>query len=197
MGLPTGISAEDDNEVYEMIYDSGKECTRCQEKIMLVEEVYLLWVVSAHMNGEIQILPVESDDEDFMFEPQFFCFSCWEANLEDLIQVDVEDLDVHTVHDDRSVYECVVCDSGIRLDESFGQAVLGEIRYSKKEPNGEQTLYYHVIGMGLLPICISCLKLMNEEVIGMWDVVDQEGECNEGTHMRCWRTGCHESCDLE
>lgn len=190
----TGV--EEDDKVFEFIYDSGHACRRCNEKIMLTEEVYLLWVMAAHMNGEFQVLPVESDEGDFLYPPQFFCFNCWEENCDDLINVEDK---IQSVHNERGIFECVVCESDILIEEYFGQLLLGEIRCSQKMPNGEATNYFHWLENGREPlcICISCLKLLNDEVIEMWEEgVDQEGECDLGTHMRCWRFGCDEQCDM-
>lgn len=193
MGETVGVS--DDSEVFEFIYDSGHECARCGEKIMLVDEVYLLMVVAAHMNGEFQVLPAESDDGDFLYPPQFFCFTCWEECCEDLISTDSE---VSTIYDERSVFDCTVCDSSILMDEYFAQPFIGEIRCAEKMPNGEVAHYWFNLDENREPacICISCLKLLNDEVVKMWDCVDQDNECERGTQLRCWRTGCEEQCDL-
>ena len=191
MGDNFGIG---DDEIAEFIYDSGHECSRCREKIMLVEEVYLLWVVAARMNGSFQILPVESDEGDFLYPPQYFCFSCWEDNCEDLSNLENE---IHQINDERGVCECIVCNSDILLNESFGQPILGEIRCSPRMPNDETTYYFHRLQKSELCICISCLKLLNDSVIEMWEEgVDQEGECEQGTHWRCWRSGCTKHCEM-
>ncbi len=188
------IGVEDDEEVYEFIYDSGHACARCQRKIMLVEEVYLLWVVAARVNGGVNILPVESDEGDLLYPPQYFCFDCWEENCEGL--TDYVDK-IQPVYDDKGVFECSICDSAILIDESFGQPILGEFRCSVRQPDEEAAYYFHRLQERELCICIACLKILNDEVIEMWEEgVDQEGECDQGTHLRCWRVGCSQQCDL-
>lgn len=195
MGLPDEL--EDDPDVFRMIYKSGHECSRCRDEIMLVDEVFALWVVVATSEGGFQIKYAESDDGDFLYEPQFFCFECWEESKEELFSLD--DVGYPPVYDERSVIDCAFCDSAILLGEYFAQIVIGEIRCSKKSPNGEVAYYFHPIGDKDPPnICISCLKLLNDEVVPMWEEgVDQNGECDHGTHFRCWRTGCDgENCQL-
>jgi hypothetical protein len=193
MGGTPGV--EEGSEVYEFIYDSGRTCARCDEKIMLLDEVYLLQVVVARMNGEFSIQPAESDEGDYLFEPILFCFSCWEENCEDLISLDEGQA---TIYDERGVFDCTVCDSSILTDEYFGQPLIGEIRCSERMPSGEVSHYFHYLEGNKEPpcICISCLKRINDEVVEMWDDVDQEGECDVGTHLRCWRTSCLDQCDL-
>lgn len=193
MGITTRIEG-DDVEVFRMIYDSGHECSRCQEKILFAEEVYVLWVVSACMNGEFQLRYAESEDGDFLYPPQFFCFSCWEECLEEFLALNE---DVRPIYDEKGVLDCAFCDSSILLDEYFGQTNLGEIRCSEKTPNGEVAYHFHSLENSEPPtICISCLKLLNDEVVAMWEEgVDQEGECDEGTHLRCWRITCTENCE--
>lgn len=168
---------------------STHQCARCQDEILLTDEVYVLQVVSATMNGDFQILPVQCEDEDYLYEPRFFDFECWEDSIQELLNLTS---DIPPLLHEEAILECELCESGICLNEYFAQLVCGEIRRSAQTPDGHPTIHFEPIG-GTTTLCLSCLKHINDDVHVMWDEgVDQDGECDEGTHSRCWRYGCEE-----
>lgn len=180
----------EDSEVFYELYKSEHECPSCSDQIMLVEEVYALWVVQATAEHGFQVSYAESADGDLLYTPQFFCFSCWETLVEDLLQALATDNNPPIRHD-RGVFDCSLCGSSILPEEYFAQVTVGEIHHSEKVPNKELSFSFHVLTENPQILCISCLKTLNDEVVEMWEGgVDQEDECDHGTHIRCWRNGC-------
>jgi hypothetical protein len=197
MGLAARIDpAVDDDSIASFVFRSGHHCVVCSEEIMLTEEVYLLRVVVGicDENG-LRLEIVESDDKDFLYEPTFFCFGCWEDAVEDLkefVQDESPELDNH------AVMECSICSSSIRDLEYTGLGMWGEIQTSRRCPEGQatQTFVDTSIEQAGCIMCIACLKRFNDDVVSsIWESgVDQEGSCGEGTLGRCWREGCKDTC---
>ena len=166
-------------------------CVTCGEAIMFAEENHVVTIVMAQLfERGMQFSPLIFEDGDFLWEPQFFCSSCWEAAKEE-----IDDLvrDVPMVEDHYSITDCSSCHSGIRAGEVVGLITSGEVHHAKRSPNGEPggstfectTPDPHVL-------CIGCINKLSSEIVDeLWnEPVRQFHECPEGTEIRCWRNGC-------
>ena len=193
MAVPDGINDVDDDEAALLAYDSGHLCGRCNDPIMLVDEVYSLQVVIANIgeNGGIEFsLALNEAGDDCLYEPIFFEIDCMEASAEDLVDI-IEDEE--PLADPYGILQCSLCKSDIRQGEILGLAEWGEIRASTKTPNGEASYTFWTEDKNPKVLCIGCLKRMDDDVHELWDEgVDQQGECEVGTYSRCWRFGCNQ-----
>lgn len=168
-------------------HPTGHICSDCGENLNYNDEVWLLEVRQPQVfHGKVvQHKVIDEDDPqgDYLFDPYFFCFKCWETMYKGLKE-DVEDEPPFA--DAMAVVECACCGSGVREWEYAGIFTLGELQPSKREPNG-------VRGANFVPIaphdtlCTYCLVLLNDGYITMWDHFSQNNECSECTQLRCWR----------
>lgn len=179
---------------------TGHICADCGNSITYSEEVWLLQIVQPQrFSGRTfhhQVIDEEDLSGDFLFDPYFYCFSCWENMYKELQS---EATDEPPIEDPGSAFECVCCGSGIREWEYAGIFTLGEFHVSTRAPNG-------VRGPHFVPnsqpdmLCLYCLVLLNEGHITMWEYLAQFGECNDCIQLRCWREGighCTCSCHLD
>lgn len=163
-------------------------CPNCGEDIVFTEEISHLLIVQPHIvNEQLLLHPVLDEDGDFLYDPYFFNFTCWESVEEDL-EEEIED--VPPIEDVFSRLACKYCRSGIREWEHCGAIVFGEIHVSKRAPNGERAENFVSMAEPDL-ICLYCLLLINEGILELWDAetggVTQEGECGDCLQVRCWR----------
>lgn len=167
---------------------TGHLCSYCQGPLLYEDESFLLITEMAKFNPQFQLELVVDSFGDYMFEPCFFCFGCWE-NIEE----ELRDLtrDVPPVEDDQAILECTVCQSGIRKEEVVGTVQLGEFGYADRAPNNKLSPKFNINGNKKL-VCVSCLYKANNEIVNtLWDrPVTQHSECIEGISLRCWRHGC-------
>lgn len=201
MGLSLTEDEFHDPELVKSIFGTGIECARSGDEICLTEEVYILQVVTLHQDqtGQIHFKAVENpDDNDYLYEPRFFDWIKWENTVDD-VKALKEDERVPILNDSvYGIYKCDYCCSHIVEGDFTGMAAHGEIRNSKRTPNKEGTHVWAQLDTKPQFFCISCLKLINDEVTTLWDQgVDQQGECDQGTHYRCWRYGCPDDCDFK
>ena len=175
---------------------TGHICADCGENIRYNDEVWLLQVVQAHHVGaELVHHPVidENDPEgDFLFDPYFFCFKCWEAMYKSLQE---ESEDEPPIEDPESTLECVCCGSGIREWEYTGLFTLCELQLSTRAPNRVQGPRVQEVSRPDY-LCMYCLVVLNNGFITLWTNIGQCEECADCTQLRCWRTancgcGCH------
>ena len=191
MGLYGSI--EEDDEMDIEWSPTGHHCsTSCGEPISFADEVFVLTIVVATLTQEgLYYSPaVTNDGSDFLYEPCFFCVDCWESVLE---MLEESKQDEPPIADEHSVLACRICASGIRAGEVLGLTTFGEVHLSKRAPNGESnTPTFRTMDTQPKAICIGCLDVLNRDIInGLWrGRVTQSEECQEGTHMRCWRHGC-------
>lgn len=162
-----------------------KGCPECGEDLVFTEEIYLLQIVQPHILPTGLVLhPVLNEEGDFLHEPYFMHFMCWEKVEEDLRE---------TVKDEPPVIEsfaplrCKYCESSICEWEVCGSLSMGEIHISKRAPEG-------VHGEELVEmaepdlICLYCLLLINEGITEFWEEgVSQNGECGDCIQGRCFR----------
>jgi len=185
---------EENDELSRLINKSEHSCDKCGDSIQYTDEIYMLQVVQPYIqNGELLFGPVQADDGDFLYEPCFLEFSCWEE-LEEEMRDELENQP--PILDDYSILDCAICDSGIRQWEFSGLAVFGEMHCSRRTPEGAPTSTFSAQDPSPTVFCISCLKKIDDK-IELWGEVEQNGECSEGTFIRCWRYGCDPSaCQL-
>jgi hypothetical protein len=161
----------------------------CEEAIRFADEIYMLTVeVAVPTNdGKITHSPLVANDEDFMYEPVFYCAGCWQSIIEDLREI-VDN--TPPVGDAQSVIECSICRSGIRSGEVFSKVTFGEFRSPDRNPEGSLQAVFCTLGKPSI-ICAPCINTLGENISEIWgDPVKQNNECTEGTHKRCWRYGC-------
>jgi hypothetical protein len=176
------------------VIKTGHICHGCDEELCLTDEVALLQVVYPFCpNGHVETCAVDNGAGSFRFAPRFMHLECWEELEEDLTEK-LED--VPPMLDHYGICDCSVCASDIRAWESSGLLTFGELRQSRRRPNGEPTIHFDECGLGEPKIlCVGCIMALEEEVLQMWEDFSHNGECPEGTHARCWRTGeCSEVC---
>jgi hypothetical protein len=170
---------------------TGFSCTGCGEAIDYQEEVFVLTVALAHQGERgIEYAPLIFEDGDFLYEPHFLCFNCRDDELEELCDLM---RDVPPVLDQHASFECDACRSGVRSGEVVAIMTHGEVRLSKRSPNGENGgSTFECMDSHPDVLCICCINRLSKDVIDeLWsEEVRQYNECREGTQIRCWRSGC-------
>ena len=167
-------------------------CRVCGESISFAEEVFVITIAVAQLGVRgMQYSPLLfAEDGDFLYEPVFLCANCWEDSQEGLGDIV---RDIPSVLDDYAVVDCGPCKSGIREGEVVALVTYGEIRLSKRCPNGiNGGSTFEVMDADPTILCISCINTLSKEVVDeLWtELVKQFNECPEGTEIRCWRNGC-------
>jgi len=168
-----------------------QHCVACDEALYYTDEVFKLTIEHVMHNGcEAVLLDfLHNDGEragDFFYEPLFFDFSCWEDAAEALRAM-VEDSPPVRHHEE--LLACRFCESSICEWEIFATLRAGELHVSPRMPRGEGTGTFICFSKPY-PICLGCLLLLHTHELALWDEpVSQLGECQECTHIRCWRYG--------
>jgi hypothetical protein len=179
-----------------LLRNTGHICADCGEDIMYTDECVLVQVVQLQeFAGKTFHHPVIDEDDihgDFLFEPYFFCFSCWDDTYKD-VQESIED--GPPIEDDESQHDCTLCGSGIRDWEYAGSFSIGECRVSVRSPNGVSGPRFYSDAKPET-LCLYCLRIINENYIELWANLTQAEECMDCTQLRCWRfpqcgCGCH------
>jgi len=171
--------------------EAEQTCMACDAPLIYTEEVFKLVVEYPLFNGrETLHLDFQHDEGvyegDFYYEPLFFEFSCWENATESLRKM-LED--APPVKHSTELFACSFCESSICDLEIYGAAYIGELHVSPRMPNGEPTDTFVTIAKPDY-ICLGCLLLLDGEEIDLWDEeLNQVGECQECSHIRCWRYG--------
>lgn len=166
-------------------------CAGCGEPLAFAEEVFLLKIVQAQLiEGRIEYYDVLNDTGDFMWDPYFFEFFCWEGVQEDLTN---HFDDVPPVSDPHnSLLECDTCSNDINPWEIFGLVAFGELHCAKRTPNNKPTTIFEDMH-DYKHICISCLFILNE-VNSCWQQtlipLPDYDACEEGIYSKCWRGHC-------
>ena len=180
------------------LHQTGHICPDCAEELVYTAEVVLLQIQQPHIIGsKVLFTPVVDEagaDGGFIFEPYFYCFSCWEGHFDDL-RNEVED--TPPVEDMHSIIACTCCGSGIREDEYVATFHQGEFHVSPRSPNniaGPKFVSETKAGV----LCLLCITIFNDNYIEMWDDLNQFGECCDCIERRCWRANscgcdCHET----
>jgi len=171
--------------------DTGLSCSAvfCGENIPYAEEAYMLTVeVAAQTERGLVYTPIVATDQDYLYEPVFYCHDCWKSILEDLESFVA---DVPPVEDPYTIIKCHVCDSGIREGEVFGKLVEGEFRAADRTPGNKHSPTFVQLAPSPFIVCAPCINVIEHDVSEIWgEPLKQSNECTEGTYMRCWRYGC-------
>ncbi len=173
-------------------------CSVCGDGIEFKEEVFALTVMLTQVGERgTEYAPLIFEDGDFLYAPHFFCFNCREDTLEEL-----SDLmrDIPPVLDQFTSLECDSCRSGIRAGEVVAIMTHGEIRLSRRSPNGQSGgSTFECTDCHPDVLCIGCINRFSRDVIDeLWqEDVRQFNECTEGTQIRCWRSSCPADVDSD
>lgn len=166
-------------------------CVCCGEFIAFAEEAHVATIVVGNLLEQgMQYRPLVFSDNDFLYEPVFFCSHCWDASREELAELT---RDVPPINDDFNVIDCNFCRSGIRNGEVLGLCTQGEVLQSRRSPNGNSGgTTFQCTSDDPDIMCIGCINKLSKDVVDhMWnEPVRQYHECAEGTDIRCWRNGC-------
>jgi hypothetical protein len=187
----TSVS-EEEEELYQLVMRTEHECAVCCEKICFTDEIVVLTVVVMTLeivDGELKVSysPMEADDGDFLYEPRFLEYECWEDTVDEMVS-QLEDKP--PIEDPESAVECRICKSGIRLGELMGLATKGELLSSARLPDGMPSTTFDAQDPQPDPVCVACLRFMSTNIVDLWESVEHNDECEEGTEIRCWRQGC-------
>ena len=174
-------------------------CPQCGENLVFTEDVIQLLVVQHHADHSAH--PVQDDEDgDFLYEPYFLHFSCWEE-IQDSLLEEVED--VPPVEDVHGPFRCKFCGSGIRTWEHCGSLTCGEFHISKRNPHGQRGEDF-IEAAPPDVFCLYCLFVINEGIMEFYDCeaggVSQFGECGDCLQARCWRLPagtCPCTCHME
>lgn len=168
-------------------------CSHCGDNLELVDEILLLQVIYPNRTNEGNAyFIVEDDVGDYAYTPQYFHLQCWEEIAADL---DGYNEEREPFFEPEDLWECDSCTSSINRWETTGMLNEGELRQSRREPNGEPTIYFDTCNIKPRFYCASCLRTVNDDIIELWDTFSHNGECAEGTRQRCWRLGtCRFGC---
>lgn len=183
---------------------ANEVCAQCEEELIYTEDVFTAYVMKAVIvNGLPVLQPALDEDGDFLYEPYFLHFKCWEEVV-DGHKEEIED--APPVEDEFSLLKCDCCGSGIREHETLMVATLGELVLSERSPSGMRTTA--LVSSGSPDVyCLWCASMINSDWLEFWeDGISNEfdaNECIECQHVRCWRgfdcaCTCHEedqSCD--
>lgn len=167
---------------------TGQICAQCEEALEFKEEVFLLQIVRPNGVGNEVVLHVALDDDgDFLYEPHFLHFKCWEE-IQSELEEEIEN--EPPILSPNAVASCSCCEGGIEASELVGALTLGELYLSKRAPSstgrGED---FEESGDPYL-ICTYCLMLVHENWIEFWrDGISETGEqvCMDCMQARCWR----------
>lgn len=182
-----------------IIWESAHVCAHCGEDIHVTDEIFLLQVVYAGYDeqGNFNHFILQNSEGDYIHEPQFFHLGCWEDLWEDF-ELLIEDMPpLMDPEPHLQIAECYGCKSSVRAYETAGLLSFGELRRSRRSPDGDSTIYFDPCNNNNKSelICIACLFRLNDELFEMWDDLGHNGVCEEGLHERCWRNGtCTHGC---
>lgn len=176
-----------DEELF--MYETGHVCAECQETLIVTDELVLLQIIVPRVNaqGQIEYSPFERADGSYAYEPYFFHSRCWD-DLEERLAGLLEDEGCSPVHDAYSFRVCDACKSGIRPMEPVAMVSAGELRASKRAPNGEHSAAFATYEPTRF-YCLSCIRAVNDDLLEMWDHISYSGECVQCTYHRVWREG--------
>jgi len=187
---------EDEEELQELADDwskSAEVCSACGDALHYTEEVVQLQIFMSYRgpNNEVVLVPVQDDEGDFAYEPQYLEFDCWESLTEDLKSM-IED--EPPVGHPRELLECSYCKSSICEWEIFATSYVGELHVSRRCPDNTSTSTFAAMSTPYVT-CLSCLLFQSYECDLWTEELSQTGECEECSHARCWREqGCSCPC---
>lgn len=169
----------------------GLYCAQCESHIHLMEEIFFLRIVRPYIvDGNLTHFDILDDQGLPTYEPAFFDFGCWEEEQEHLTEIQE---DIPPVPDPLGILLCDVCHSDILPGESVGLLHFGEMHWSDRSPNNQNTPTFKAMDEGK-HICITCIcHLDNNRTDPLWpqeiEPVPGVQVCVEGVFERCWRHG--------
>jgi len=179
---------DEDDELFRTIMKTEHNCSACDDPLCYTDEVVVIKVVAPSFeNGLFTYADAEADDGDFLYEPRFADYGCWEDAANEVGEL-VEDLP--PIEDPAAVLLCKLCSSGILLGELMGLVTMGELHCSQRSPDIASTTIFEAQDPDPVTICIVCLRKLSDEFLDLWDSVGQGDECEEGATIRCWRLSC-------
>ena len=190
------LTSEEDEEFLRLAMRTEHDCANCGDKICYTVEIVVITVVVPSVeNGEVVFATAEADDGDFLYEPRFLEYECWEDVVDEVYSLLCDN---PPIEEPSSITVCRICESGVCAGELCGLATKGELHCSSRMPEGVATTTFDPQDPKPDVICISCLNRLCKEYLDLWDSVEQGDECNEGVDIRCWRHGCpgKENCIL-
>jgi len=151
----------DDDEETILEESTGCYCVQCTDEIRMVEEVFLLRVVQAFFTeGRLQHVDILDPAGNYVHEPAFFCFDCWEETQEELND---QMEDVPPMQHAAGFILCDICQSDVLQGETVGVLSFGEIHWSERSPNHEYSpVFVDMDNEEPKHICIGCLYHLEE-----------------------------------
>jgi len=179
---------EAEDELFRITMKTEHSCAGCSDVLCLTDEVVVITVVAPTIeNNDIRYAIAEADDSDFLYEPRFMDYGCWENTANEL-GAELDNLP--PIDEISAVVLCRICSSGICLGELMGLVTKGELHCSQRSPEIASTTIFDEQDPDPDPVCIVCLSKLSEEYLALWDSVGQGDECEDGKNIRCWRHGC-------
>ena len=178
---------EDDDEDLLDDQQVAAFCPSCGDEIRLTEEVFHIAFARAYQTANgVEIQELKPDGQP-VGTPCIYCFECWENHEENLRDNCEDVLPIQDVYD-HGLLECDICQSDICEGETFAIETFGEVRWSKRCPNGTATMAFEHLSQSV-HICIDCISNVEEDDEFQLEVYDYDGQdtCAVGRHLRCWR----------
>lgn len=163
VGLLSGDELPDDSTWFK----SGRSCDGCEQDIAYTEEVVVASVMEAmEENGQVftDILRDE-DDQDYQFAPYVMHVECWEGILSDIEEAVADELPVPA---QEVVLVCMCCESEIGPQEPFVGTQFGELRVSRRSPEGVPTPTVEELGR-MKPVCLLCIVRVIDDHLPDWE----------------------------
>lgn len=174
------------------MFETGHVCTDgdCGSALLVKEVVMLIQVVIPQTNELQQLVysPFEGAEGAFVYEPFFFHDGCW-ANIEDSLSSELEEVDCRLEHDQYSFGTCDACGKGLRVNEPIALLQMGEFEASSRQPDDAHNQTFKPYVDEPQRFCLSCIRVVNTELMEMWDHISYAAECADCTRERNWRTG--------
>lgn len=166
-------------------------CACCEDGLHLTEELFLVTFAQPYLTAQGVVLATHGQDGQPLWEPLFYCFSCWE-NVKEEAQEACDN--VPPVESVEGLLCCDICSSDICAGETMMTETFGEIHWSERTPNGVATPVFVPMSEAS-HICLACVASMDTEHIRpglLEDLAPAAGltvaSCTTGIHGRCWRS---------
>lgn len=178
----------EDEELYRTVMQTDHGCAACAETLCFTDEVVVITIVVPTIEGtEFKYAPAEADDGDFLYEPRFCCYECWEDVGNELAEL-LEN--TPPIEEITAVTLCKICKSGICMGEITGLVTMGELQCSQRSPDIAATTTFDAQDPDPAVLCVSCMQKLSDQYLDLWESVGHADECAEGTDIRCWRLEC-------
>jgi hypothetical protein len=183
MECTTGDGLKDEDRDEREWSKSDKVCFCCEDTMNFGDECVQLRLVypSSHNGQAILLDALEADTGEFTEEPLHFCFSCWDAHVEDL-RTFLEDLFISRKKSvGASTLRCCFCSAPLNWGEYLVYAAYGELNVSPRTGATNFTLAKNETLETAELLCMDCLEWINDNLeeniwMGLWT---EETEPNE------------------